>query len=176
MDIAINLANKNQIDRVGKLMIQVYLDAKRLNLPAYSWPSRYVAGEASFVYDSLNQSRSIIAQNIDLQYVNPPGHLNIMIAIVHSHREEFLRKINDCIALSLRKKGSTDFTHIDKIYVMAKLINLDGSSKLIFIGIAEQTQRQAIGLMAAVMEALKTAVNDPKLILRKTSSVQTGRM
>lgn len=154
-------------------MIQVYLDAKRLNLPAYSWPSRYVAGEASFAYDSLNQSRSIIAQNIDLQYVNPPGHLNLMTAIVHSHREEFLRKINDCIALSSRINGSIDFTHIDKIYVMAKLINSDGSSELIFIGIAEQTQRLAIGLMAAVMEALKTAVNDPKLILRKTSSVCT---
>lgn len=43
MEIAISKANKKQIDRVGKLMIGVYLDAKRLNLSAFSWPSRYVA-------------------------------------------------------------------------------------------------------------------------------------
>lgn len=146
MDIAINQANKTQIDRIGKLMIQVYLDAKRLNLPPHTWPSRYVAGEASFAYESLNQSQSIIPPNIDLQYVNKPGHLNLMSAIVTSHREEFLQKINDCIAISLRIDGSVDFTRIDKIYIMAKLINLDGSAELVFIGIGEQTERGATGL------------------------------
>lgn len=40
--------------------------------------------------------------------------------------------------------------HIDKIYVMAKLINMDGSSELVFICIAEQTERFAPGLFNAV--------------------------
>lgn len=173
MEIAIIKANKNQIDRVGKLMIQVYLDAKRLNLPAQSWPSRHVAAEASFAYNSLNQHESIIADAINLQYVNKPGHLSLMTAITKSHQDDFLQQINECVAISLRVDGSIDFTHIDKIYVLGKLINLDGSSQLIFIGISEQTERLAAGLMSAVKEALKAMVDDPYLFLRKISSVCT---
>lgn len=78
MDKLINTANKRSIDHVGKLMIQVYHDAKHLNLSAYSRPSRYVAGEASSAYDSQKQAGTIIAENINLQYVNPPGHLELM--------------------------------------------------------------------------------------------------
>lgn len=173
MEIAINKANKKQIDRVGQLMIQVYLDAKLLNLSAYTWPPRYVAGVASFSYDSLNQNKSILTDDIDLQYVNGHGHLNLMTTIVKSHREDFLRKINDCSALSLRVDGSIDFTHTDKIYVMAKLINMNGTSELVFVEIAEQTERYARGLFNAVKEAMKVMIDDPSVLFRKISSVCT---
>lgn len=173
MDIAIGKANKKQLDHIGSLLIQIYLDAKRLNLSAHSWPARYVAGEASHAYDSANQSKNLIPDGIDLQYVNTHGHSNLMHAIVQSHRPEFQRKIKECLALSLRIDGSIDFTHIDKIYVMGKLANPDGSFELIFIGIAEQTVRKAEGLMLAVREALKVAIDDPNLILNKVSSLCT---
>lgn len=173
MEIAISKANKQQIDHVGKLMILVYYDGKHLNLSANSWPSRYVAGEASHGYDSLSQNQLTVPDSINLQYVNTHGHLNLMTAIVQSHRPDFLRKINECLALSLRIDGSIDFTHVDKIYVLGKLINADGTSELIFIGISEQTKRLAEGLMLAVIEALRSAVDDPKLILNKVSSLCT---
>lgn len=173
MEIAISKANKQLIDRVGKLMIQVYLDAKRLNLTAYSWPSRYVAGEASYAFDSLDQTHNIISDSINLQYINTHGHLDLMNAIVQSHRNEFHRKIKESLALSLRIDGSIDFTHVDKIYVMGKLVNLDGSRELIFIGIGEQKERKAQGLMLAVIDALKVAFGDANLILSKISSLCT---
>lgn len=173
MDVAINKATKSQIDKVGKLMIQVYLDAKRLNLPPHSWPSRYVAGEASHAYDSSNQSKSVIADNIDLQYVNKPGHSILMKAIVESHFELFSQKIKDCLAFSLRVDGSVDFTQIDKIYVLGKLVNKDGTSELIFIGIAAQTERKAEGLMKAVENALQIHTCEAKEILCKLSSICT---
>lgn len=173
MEIAISKANKSQIDNIGRLMIPVFLDGKRLNLPPHTWPSRQVAAEASYAYDSSNQSKSIIPENINLQYVNKPGHLELTTSIVQSYRETILRKINECVTISLRIDGSIDFTHVDKIYVMGKLINKDGSSELVFFGIGEQTERYATGLMAAVKEALKFAVEDPKIILRKVSSVVT---
>lgn len=173
MDIAVNKANERMINYVGKLMIQIFVDAKRLNLSAHSWPARYIAGEASHGYTSQNQSKSIVANDIPLQYVNPPGHQELMTSIVDSHREEFVKKINECVALSLRVDGSVDFTQIDKIYVMRKLFDLNGSAELVFIGIAEQTQRYAEGLMLATIDALKTAVGDPNIILSKISSICT---
>lgn len=173
MEVAIAKANQQQIDYVSKLMIQVYLDAKKLNLAAYSWPARYIAAEASTTYDSAKQNKSIVSDGINLQYVNPHGHLNLMTTIVRSHRDVFLKKINECNAISLRIDGSIDLTQIDKIYVMAKLINLDGSSELIFIGVSEQKERFAKGLMLAVIDALKVMFDDPSLILKKISSLCT---
>lgn len=119
MVAAINHANQQQINHIGKLMIQVYLDAKRLNLTPESWPARYVASEAC-AYDCMSENKNIIAGNIDLQYVNRPGHFNLLSTIVKSDQKNFAQKINDCLALSLRIDGSIDFTQIDKIYVMGK--------------------------------------------------------
>lgn len=53
------------------------------------------------------------------------------------------------------------------------MINPNGSSELIFIGIGEQKERYAKGLMDAVREALISAVDDPKLITKKVSSLCT---
>lgn len=146
MDVSIRNANRKNVSRVGKLMLQVYLDAKLLNLPAHSWPARYVGGEASSAYDAEVQTRSTIADNINLQYVNPHGHLELMTSIVNSNQHDFIKKIDDAWAISLRVDGSVDFTQIDKIYVMAKVINFNGSAELLFIGVGKQTQRKAIGL------------------------------
>lgn len=123
MEIAISKATKHQIDYIGKLMIPIYLDAKHLNVSARSWPSRYVAAEASNVYNAQERG-GIVPPNINLQYVNPPGHLNLMTAIVNSHRPVLLQKINECFALSLRIDGSIDFTHVDKIYVLGKCYSI----------------------------------------------------
>lgn len=38
MDTAIGKSNKEQLDHIGSLLIQIYLDGKRLNLSAHSWP------------------------------------------------------------------------------------------------------------------------------------------
>lgn len=175
MDIAVSRANIKMVNYVSKLMIQVFNDGKRLNLSAWSWPSRFVAGETSYSFESRpeNQMKSIISNGLNLQYVNPPGHLELMTAIVSSHRQEFLKKIENCRTISLRVDGSVDLNQIDKIYVMGKLINLDGTLELVFLGIGEQKERFATGLMAAVDEALKIAVSEPNIIYRKLSSVCT---
>lgn len=77
MDIAVSKANAKMTDYVGKLMIQVYNDGKRLNLSANSWPSRFVSSEASSAFSSSaeSQAKGIVANDLNLQYVNPPGHL-----------------------------------------------------------------------------------------------------
>lgn len=175
MDVAVSKANAKMTDFVGKLMIQVYNDGKRLNLSAFSWPSRFVSSEASSAFSSNSecQAKGIIAGDLNLQYVNPPGHLQLMSTIVSSHREELLKKIEQCHAISLRVDGSIDLSQLDKIYVMGKLINSDGSPELVFLGVGEQKERGAKGLMAAVDDALRTVVGDPDTIYRKMSSICT---
>lgn len=175
MDIAINKANEKMLNYVGKLCIQVYNDAKHLNLTAWSWPSRFVAANASNVYDfnQTKQKETIIPSDLTLQYVNPPGHLELLSTIVKSHQKDFEKKITDCLAISLRIDGSIDLTQMDKIYVMGKIINLDGSLELVFFGIGEQKKRFANGLMDAVKEALNQVIDNPDIIFKKVSSICT---
>lgn len=132
LKITIDKANLQMVNHVGKLMTQIFYDAKNLNLPAHSWPARYVVNAASFEYDSQKQmeSNSIIPENLPMQYVNKSGHLLLLTTIVSSHFPHFLKKINECWSVSLRVDGSVDSTQVDKIYVMAKLVNLDGSLEL----------------------------------------------
>lgn len=84
-----------------------------------------------------------------------------MTAIVNSYRDEFISKINESWTISLRIDGSIDFSQIDKIYVMTKIINLDGS-ELFFIGVGEQKERRALGLKNTALEAMKISIGDPK--------------
>lgn len=173
-DKAINKAHKQMLDYVGKLCIKIYNDANGLNLSAWSWPSRYVAAEVSHSFDSsVTPTKCIILSNSKLQYVNPKGHLELMSAIVSSFRNDFLAKIKNCIAISLRADGSVDMTQIDKIYVLGKIINADGYLELVFLGVANQNKRHASGLMDAVNDALQDTFGDPKIVYEKVSSICT---
>ncbi|KAJ6639754.1 hypothetical protein Bhyg_12501, partial [Pseudolycoriella hygida] len=173
MEFSIRKANQQQLIYIGSLMIEVFFDAKYLSLTGYSWPARHVVTTASHEYNPTHPSSRTVADNINLQYVNPHGHDEIMMTIVKAHREDFTDKLEKAWAISIRVDGSIDFTHRDKIYVMAKIIDLHGNPELLLIGIAEQTQRKSIGLKNAVLDAIKTNIDDPHWLLRRVSSLCT---
>ena len=56
-------------------MLQVYNDAKKLTLSAYSWPSRIVAAlmASEFIFNSEQHNISL-----DLQYINPSCHRELL--------------------------------------------------------------------------------------------------
>lgn len=175
LTIAIDKANLQSINHVSSLMMQIYFDAKHLNLSASSWPGRFVTNAASFAYNASNETQPTIPENIPMQYVNKPGHRCLLTTIVNSHIGDFMKKINESWAVSLRVDGSVDSTQIDKIYVMAKVINSNGFLELLFIGIAEQKERKALGLMKATMNAIETVIGTDNRanFLKNVSSICT---
>lgn len=84
MDIHISEANKERANHIGDLMMQVFCDAKKLTLSARSWPSRYVATKSGQKFD-FNTTTSTIPDTINIQYVNPPGHLDLLNVITRSY-------------------------------------------------------------------------------------------
>lgn len=174
MDFHINQANKALANHLGKLLIQVYNDAKKLTLSAFSWPSRYVASEAGNQFNFDDSTNSTIPTNINLQYINRPSHLELLSCIVKSD-DQFTEKIKSSLACSIRTDGSVDKYHIDKIYVMLKIITKYGIPELLLLGIADQTERKAAGLLNAVKRAISTNMSDDdyKTIMRKISSICT---
>lgn len=180
MAVAMNKANKKQANHVGKLLIQIYTDAKRLTLSAWNWPIRYVAAEASHAFSIdkpvNNENQSIIPDNLSLQYITPRSHLELMSCIVESDVNVLKMKIDQSMAMSLRIDGSVDRTQMDKIYVLAKIVTSGGALELVFLGVSEQVERFAAGLLKTALEAIENQFGREFLytvILKKVSSICT---
>lgn len=121
MEHHISKANEMLADHTGKLMIEIYNDAKRLTLSPYSWPSRHVAAEAAAAFRFNDERQDTIPSNINLQHVNPHGYQSMLSAIVEADKRALKVKIGNCVALSIHVDGSIDRTAIDKIYILAKI-------------------------------------------------------
>lgn len=174
IDCHISQANKQLANHIGKLILQLYTDGKKLTNSAYSWPARYVSAEASHHFDFNKKSETTIPKNIEMQYVNPNSHLELLSTIVKSH-EELEEKLKSALAVSIRVDGSVDRTQIDKIYILLKVLSSGGRNELIFLAIGKQTERGAIGLMNAIRNGIKSNVGEKlyKMIILKTSSICT---
>jgi len=80
-------------------------------------------------------TQSEIADQLDLQYVNPLSHGKFLNCITEAHSKEVFDNLMKSRALSLRLDGSVDITQIDKMYVLAKSINEKGESQQVILGV-----------------------------------------
>lgn len=171
----ISKSQEKLANHIGRLAMTIFVDAKKLTLSAYSWPARMVAYEygAAFNINEPEQTASKI-QKVSLQYMNPMAHSEILKCIVAVEENLLSKKIEDCIALSLRADGSVDRTNLDKIYVLAKIINREGELETLFLGVGAQSQRGATGLFNAIQEIINAAGEDLFLkVVHKMSSIVT---
>lgn len=156
----ISKADEKLVSHVTKLLFDVYVDAKKLTISAFSWPARFVGAEAGRTFDCKDNEAPTVSPSLNLQYVNQPSHLSLLTTIVQSHKNDFYDKITNSIACSIRMDGSVDRTQIDKIYIMLVIITANGEKELTFLGIAEQTERKAVGLFEAVKKGMIENLGD----------------
>lgn len=115
IDMHISEANRKKANHIGKLLLQVYTDAKILTSSAYSWPSRFVASESGKCFNFNASSFKTIPDNINIQYVTPAGHLSLLTAITRSHNK-LIAQVENALAISIHIDGSVDRFQIDIIY------------------------------------------------------------
>lgn len=116
--------NADYENKIGKLLVHAYCDGKRLTLSGNSFPARVAASKIAEHFSSNQTIKEIIESNkLDLQYVSPNGHHDILETIVRSDRDRLKNKLaNDVLAISIRCDGSVDRTQEDKIYTTAKIV------------------------------------------------------
>lgn len=148
IDKHISAANEKRANHIGKLFLQVYVDAKKLTSSAFSWPARYIASEAGNNFN-FNLYTTTIPNDTNIQYVSPADHLKLLKIITKTHFKIFKEKIQSARAVSIHIDGSVDRSQIDKIYILLKIVNQAGSLETLFIGIGQQTSRGANGLFDA---------------------------
>ena len=105
-------------NRIGKLIIQMYNDAKKLSISAFSWPSRVVASEIAQNFDYNNPFEEYDASVFDLQYVTPASHQQLLKIIVQADLPRFKEEIDDCLAASFRCDASMDRTQKDDEFML----------------------------------------------------------
>lgn len=130
IEIHLRNANKKLASHVTKLLFDVYVDAKKLTNSAWSWPSRFVGAEAGRLFDYDDKNAQTVPF-LNLQYVNPSTHLELLSTIVRSDKEIIEKKLKTALACSLRIDGSIDRQQVDKIYILLKIINADGEPELV---------------------------------------------
>lgn len=80
----------------------------------------------------------------ELQYINPPGHREMLQHIVIADIPELKNKLKSCISVSLRVDGSVDRFQIDNIHVLLKIITKEGNTDLLFLGFEDYNYSQII--------------------------------
>lgn len=171
----VSAANSKKANFIGRCMLSVYNDAKKLTLTAWNWPSRMIAAEYGNSYninDSEKNERLI--RELNMQYLSPMAHADFMETIVSVEADLIAKKISECLSLSIRADGSVDRTSIDKIYVLAKIINKEGGLETLFFGAGEQIERGAQGLHSAIKSVIeKHGIGLYTNVLKKMSSFVT---
>ena len=113
-------------NRVGKLIIQVYNDAKNLSISAFSWPSRVVAAEITNRFDYNACFEEYDASMFDMQYVTPKSHQELLSMIVLTDLPRFKQEIDDCLAASVRCDASVDWAQKNNEFMLFKTIDKHG--------------------------------------------------
>lgn len=97
-----------------------------------------------------------------------------MDCIATAEKNIIANKIENCISLSLRVDGSVDRTCLDKIYVIAKMVNKSGELESIFVGVGVQSERKASGLFSAMKEIINhNGENLFEMCIKKSTSFVT---
>lgn len=137
---------------IGRRAISVFADAKCLTISARSWAARQMAEQFAecFDFNDVTKNEEKVKM-ISMNYINPNFHADILDCIAAAEKN----KVLDCISLSLRVDGSVDRVCLDKIYVIAKIVNRFGELESIFVGVGVQTERKASGLF----ETIKRIIN-----------------
>lgn len=168
-------ARAHLANSIGRQAITIYADAKQLTVAANSWPARQITNQIAncFDFNDIAKNEESV-RKLPMNYLHPSFHLKMMDCIVTVEKNFIQQKLNDCIALSIRVDGSVDRTCLDKIYVIAKIINKSGEMESIFLGIGVQIDRKASGLLATMKQTINNhGTNLYEMCLKKMTSFVT---
>ena len=161
-------------NKIAKLMINVFNDAKKLTLSAWSWPSREIANMIAAGLDFQEEFSAFNPPPSVFQYITPSQHKAFLKCIVVADQDNVKSKLEKCLALSLRCDGSVDRRRIDNCHVIAKIINQEGKLEVLFLGLAEPKDRGTQGYVQAVKDAVSITSNWKSVAEKMTSLVTDG--
>ena len=169
------LVNSEKQRKIGKIMIDVYNDAKRGTLSAWSYPSRYISRLIGDQLDLSQPHQNFIPSESDLSYIHPGKHKEFLFTISEVEKKQRLSRPMP-LAISLRCDGAVDRTNVDCKHVMMKVVLDSGEERTTYLGFSESEERGAKGLFDAVKAGAEVSGytwDGPKGLFAQVSSICT---
>ena len=143
MSMHISRANEAMANHVGGLMIEIYNNAKRGTVSAFSWPSCHVAHEMGSKF-SMNSCALQLLSSLDLKYLNPAQHCQLMQYIVDADRPRLKERIQKCVAVSIAVDGSVDRFLVDNKHVNCRIVTKNGAEESIVWDLTSHTKDELL--------------------------------
>ena len=89
-------------NKIAKLMVNVFNDAKKLTLSAWSWPSREIANMIAAGLEFQEEFSAFNPLSSVFQYITPSQYKVFLKCIVVADQDNVKSKLEKCLALSLR--------------------------------------------------------------------------
>jgi hypothetical protein len=160
-------------EKVGRLMLTVFNDAKRGTLSAFSWPSRMIAHTMGNSLDLEQKHERFQPTDFDLQYVNPVNHRQMLDSIVKADIPTLRKTFENVLAMSLRVDGSVDRMQVDNKHVLCKIVHENGDEKTVFVGFHSPEERGVTGYVDAVKKSVQQLSVEWEEFFPKVSSIVT---
>ena len=157
--------------KVGAYMLDVYNDAQRGTLSAWSWPSR-VLTRCMADEVKIDSFHPFIPTANQVQYLNPVQHREFLRCIADVGRKNTAEELSGALAVSLRVDGLVDRQQIDNKHVCVQVVTSQGDLIHRFLGFSEPLQHRIAGYVQCIHEASKAILpwND---LIKITSSIVT---
>ena len=157
--------------KVSAYVLDVYNDAQRGTLSAWSWPSRVLTRlKADGV--KIDSFSPFVPSPNQIQYLNPVQHREFLNCIAVVGQKQVKKEISEALAVSLRVDGSVDRQQIDSKHVCAQIVTTEGDLVSRFLGFSEPVERGVTGYVQCVQQATK-AVQPWNGLMKVTSSIVT---
>ena len=145
--------DKQLLQHVNQVILDVYNDAKVGTLSAWSWPSQF---HTQCFAEQINKNPAYEGfepyqpRVKDMQYVNPPQHKEILLLLAEYGRKQLCDKIEDAIAVCVKADGNVDAHQIDNKFLAIRTVDGDGELSTDFLSAQPPTTRDAEGMLEAV--------------------------
>ncbi|XP_037049072.1 uncharacterized protein LOC119083454 [Bradysia coprophila] len=139
-------------------------------LSSWSWPSREVACQLAANFKATGTAGA----NIDLLYINPSHHSELLNCIVQSDLKRFESVLSSSLALSLRLDGSVDRMQKHNVYVLIHVITDVGEVKTFFLGFDIPVGNSALSYQKVTQNIVDEVLPWESLLSMTTSLVTDG--
>lgn len=117
MTSVVSTANQRLFLKLTAHMFDVYNDAKRGTLSAWSWPSRYLTRCAASRVSVSEAFQPYEPKADEIQYVNPSHHHECLGCIADCGREQLVKSLDEALAVAVKVDGQVDAFQVTNKFV-----------------------------------------------------------
>ena len=150
MTSVVSIANQQLFVKLTAHMFDVYNDAKRGTLSAWSWPSRYLTRFAASRVSVSEAFQPYEPKADEIQYVNPSHHRECLGCIADCGQEQLVKSLDEALAVAVKVDGQVDAFQVTNKFVAVSVVSANSFHCSKFVSSEDPSGEGGDGLVEAV--------------------------